>query len=236
MTNVKDLLYIIFVGRKILAAVVALSIFVFPLYINAQESATPESRMRLRDIVENKTDDIRESIQNRRAEVQEQMQVKRDEFRERLQTIRDQAKRLIVERIDTRMEETNQRVANRFLDVLDKLQVLLDRLVGKAGSAKSEGKDTVELEAAIANAQTAIDNAKTAVASQAANTYIIEIASESALRSDVGTVVSQLRTDLSAVHQFVVAAKQAVQNVIAELAKLGGVRLQQDNPATSSSM
>jgi len=165
----------------------------------------------------------------------EMMKAKKEEFKERLQTIRDSAKRRLVERIDTRMGSVNQRVTNRFLSVLDKLQSILNRMVGKAGDAKLKGIDTTALNLAIESAQGSIDDAKAIVASQAANLYAIEIASESALRVNVGSVVSELKSDLRDVHKAIVDAKQSVQKVVMEFAKLRGSGLKEENTATGSS-
>lgn len=193
-------------GIKALGFAFFLSILITPPYIDALEhSATAPGRMRLQ------------------------------EFQERLQTISNEVTRRLVERIDTRMASVNQRVTNRFSAVLDKLQSILSRFVGKANLAKVKGIDTKQLDSAIEFAQGSIDDAKVMVASQAANLYVIEIASESALRNNVGSVVSQLRTALRNVHRAVVDAKQAVQKVVMEYAKIRGSGLREENTATSSS-
>ncbi len=178
---------------------------------------------------------IRDEAREKRSELMEMMKAKREEFKERLQTIRDEAKRMLVERIDTRMDGANQRATNRFSAVLDKLQSILNRLIGKAQDAKTKGIDTGDLDLAIESAQVSLGNAKTAVASQAAKLYVIQIASESALRSNVGSTVSQLRQDLRDVHKAMVDAKQAVQKVVMEYAKLRRNELNRENTATGSS-
>lgn len=178
---------------------------------------------------------MRDGAMEKKSEFMEMMKTKREEFKEHLQTIRDTAKRRLVERIDTRMGSVNQRATNRFSAVLDKLQSILNRFVGKAEEAKLKGIDTTTINSAIESAQGSIDNAKAVVASQAANLYVIEIASESALKVNVGSVVSELKNDLRDVHKLVVDAKQAVQKVVMEFAKLRGSGLKEENTATGSS-
>ena len=193
-----------------------LLVFVFPLYAVAQESATSPGSMRL----EQKREAVR---------------IKREEFKVNLQTIRDVAKRSLVVRIDSRIGSVNQRVTNRFSTILNKLQSILNKFIERMQDASLAGKDTTDLDAAIGIAQVAVENAKTAVSTQSANMYTIEIASESALRSDVGETISQFRADLTAVHKMIVDAKQAVQKVVMEYAKLRGNLLGEDHTATSSS-
>lgn len=150
----------------------------------------------------------------------EMIKTKREGFKERLQTISDEAKRLLTERIDTKMAVVNQKTTTRFSTVLEKLESILNRIIATGQDLKVKGIDTAALDSATLSAQKAIDNAKSTVASQTAMIYIIQIASESALKSSVGSTVSQLRQDLKDVHKAVVDAKQAVQKAIMERAKL----------------
>lgn len=196
-----------------------------PSGVNAFPSiSTPSSDLKMRDAAKEK-----------RTEFIEMMKAKREEFNKRLQTIGDEGKRMLVERIDTKMGRVNQSVTNRFSIVLDKLQSILNRFIGKAQDAKAKGIDTSAVDSAIESAQIALGNAKTLAASQAANLYVVDIASQSALRVSVGSVVSQLRSDLRDVHKAMVDAKQAVQKVVMEFAKLRRNELNRESTATGSS-
>jgi hypothetical protein len=196
-----------------------------PSVVNAFPSiSTPSSDLKMRDAAKEK-----------RTEFIEMMKAKREEFNKRLQTIGDEGKRMLVERIDTKMGRVNQSVTNRFSIVLDKLQSILNRFIGKAQDAKAKGIDTSAVDSAIESAQIALGNAKTLAASQAANLYVVDIASQSALRVSVGSVVSQLRSDLRDVHKAMVDAKQAVQKVVMEFAKLRRNELNRESTATGSS-
>lgn len=139
---------------------------------------------------------IKEAVNAKREAAKEAVKTKREEFKTKLKTIRDEKKKVLVERIDTKLANANAKHTDRFAQVLSNLQAILDKI--------SEDVDKTE-------AQAAIDAAKLAVENQAAKTYTITISTETALRSDVGAAVSQLRLDLSATHKLVVDAKQAVQ-------------------------
>lgn len=144
---------------------------------------------------------IKDRVQAKREQIKENVAAKREEFKTRLQTIKDQRKKILVERIDAKLNSVNIKHTERFTLVLSNLQMLLNKI-----SRSAEDTD-------VSTAQAAIDSAKSLVESQAAKTYTITISAESALRSDVGTVTSQLRQDLSATHKAVVDAKQAVQKL-----------------------
>lgn len=139
---------------------------------------------------------IKETIQAKKDEVREAVATRKEEFKAKLQAIKDQKKKALVERIDTKLMNANIKHTDRFTHVLSNLQTILDKISGDVDKAE---------------AQASIDSAKAAVEAQAAKTYIITISAESALRSDVGAVTSQLRQELMATYKLVIDAKQAVQ-------------------------
>ena len=139
---------------------------------------------------------VKDAVAAKRLEVKATVEAKREEFKAKLQTIKDEKKKALVERIDAKLAAVNTKHTDRYTHVLGNLQTILDKM--------SEDVDKTD-------AQAAIDAAKTAVETQAAKTYTITISSDLALRSDAGTVTSQLRLDLVATHKTVVDAKQAVQ-------------------------
>lgn len=141
---------------------------------------------------------IKEAVQAKKEAVRDAVATKKGEFKAKLQAIKDEKKKALIERIDTKLSNVNEKHTNRFTQVLSNLQTLLDK---------------ISQDADVTDAQGAVDTAQAAVADQAAKTYIITISTEIALRSDVGTVVSQLRQDLMATHKLVVDAKQKVSTL-----------------------
>ncbi|MBI2051847.1 hypothetical protein HYT33_03750 [Candidatus Roizmanbacteria bacterium] len=153
-------------------------------------------------------------------ERKEAVREKREMFRQKLKEIRDKRKQAVVERIDTKMTKVNERRTSRWVEVLNKLSSIMERLQKKTDDAKTQGKDTKAAEDAIFKANDAIATAQSTVSSQAGREYVIELGEESAVRGAVGAVVNQLQQDLRATHKAVVDAKQAVMNVSGEVAKL----------------
>lgn len=199
---------------KIVSFLLAFALlFVFPLVVDAQGT-----------------------LQNRAQNRKEAVQQKREEFKVRLQTIRNEKKKAAVERIDTKIANTNEVHTVRFTSILVKLQSILDRVSQKASEAKANGKDTTVLDSSIVSAQAAIDSAKAAVSAQAAKTYVIQISDEATLRNSVGTTTSQFKKDLRDVRKAIVEAKQAVQNAVRELAKVASARGVNSNSATGGAV
>lgn len=177
----------------------------FSSVVNAQDITSTTSadrlKMQIEEIQEQKQtlkQQIKDRVQAKKEAVREAVTTKREEFRAKLKTIKDQKKKVLLERIDIKLSNVNVKHTDRFIQVLSNLQTILDKM--------SEDLDKTE-------AQAAIDAAKLAVENQAAKTYTITISNETALRSNVGTVTSQLRLDLVATHKAVVDAKQAVQTL-----------------------
>ena len=145
-------------------------------------------------------------LENRLEKREEQVvaqQQKRAEFQEKIKAIKDQNKAKIAERINNQLEQINQRAITHFNNVLTRLTALLDKL-----EAKATNKEIV------AGARSAIEAARTAVEEQSNKTYVIEFTEESGLKVGASAAKTNLKTDLKAVKDKVMAAREAVVVVL----------------------
>lgn len=173
-----------------------------------------------------------ETLAQKRLDASRSASIKRNLFKKTLKLFKDKKKAETTERIDAKILSVNLERTDKLADALDKLQLILDRIVSKGAEAKNQGKDTSSLDAAIANAKTAIMSAQDLVSAQAGKQYIINATSEATLKFNVGDVVSSFRTDLANVHKSVINAKQAVMKAASELAKIAN--LSGINPVSKS--
>lgn len=201
--------------RKLLFLLLPLLLLFFVSNVNAQTTTTgsiPSATTPAAIDAATKLKLQMQLIQDQRREAASKagavVQAKVDDFKAKLQLIKDQKKKVIVERIDTRLTEVNKNITTRFLDALTRLQTFLDKIKQTITSTSSA---TVMTD--ITNAQTAIDTARIAVDAQVAKTYSINITDDFTLRLNVGTTVSQFRQDLVAVYKLVINAKQTVQKL-----------------------
>lgn len=192
--------------RKLLVLLFVFFLFVFVSPVNAEDTATAGAQ-RVTDSTAKPREQERLLREQKRAaftqvknEIKAKIQTEREEYKLKIQTIKDQKKKALTERIDAKLAEINTKHTGKFLEILNKLQTILDRIA--AGSSSS---------AEIAISQTAIDAAKSMNEIQAVKTYTMTIVDDATLKLNAGTTVSQLRQDLSNVHKLVVDAKQAVQ-------------------------
>lgn len=189
-------------GKLIVCFFSFVFLFLFALSANAQ-TTTPSSTLKqqMQDLKTEKN----AALSQLKADAKAAMQAKRDEFKTRVQTIKDEKKKVQIERIDRKLANVNKKHTARFSEVLTKLQTFLDKIRANATDVK--------VLADIEKAQAAIDAAKTANDAQDSKEYVAQIIDDTTLRANVGSIVSQLRLDLMAVHKLVIEARQAIQQI-----------------------
>lgn len=190
--------------RRLLSALLA---FALPLIIatsNASAVDTASSAPKLRDQIKRTIQEQkREAVTKIKDDARIAIKARQEEFKAKIQTIKDLKKKTILENVSIKLAEVNKRNTDKFSEFLTKLQSALDKIQTVATDPK--------IITNISIAQTAIDTAKAAVVAQAANDYTIQVTSETVLKVNANSAISQLRKDLSATHKLVVDAKQATQ-------------------------
>ncbi len=192
-----------------------------PLPVTAQTLTTTPSEKRT-GILKDTREQIKTTVQERNTAMKE----RRTAFTQKLKEIKDARKKTVVERVDTKLATINKNRTDSMTKVLERLEALLTKFSEKAKTLKGQGVDTASVESAISEAETAIENAKTAVLTQAANEYTPEITDETTLRQTVGAALKNLQNDLKTTYGVVTDAKRAVMKVAEELAKVRGSALE----------
>lgn len=190
---------------KLFCLIILLTFLSFDVTANAQTATSPSN---LKDRMSDLKQEKRNVVSNVREQTKEQIQALRDQFNKRLQTIKDTKKKNLTQNIDAKILAANKKHTDRFSEVLEKLQKLLDEISQDKVDAK-----TILL---VKDAQAKIDLAKASVASQTAKVYTIEITTELNLRKNVGSTISQFRNHLMQTHKLVIDAKKSVQNLRTE--------------------
>ena len=178
------------------------------------------SRAAVKEAAKERWEELKANREAKREEVKANVQAKREEIKAKVQSMRDERKKLVVERVQTKLGEVNGRRTDHFLKVLERLSTILDKIQSRTEKAKTEGKNVTAVETAIASARTAISTAQTAVNTQKAKTYEITVTDDTTAKNDVGAITKQLQEDLRVVQDTVAAARNAVQNVFKEIKAL----------------
>jgi hypothetical protein len=168
---------------------------------------------------------LQHTLEVNRAAVAAKVTANHEMFQSKLAGIKDTKKRTIVENVQNRITEINTNRIDTATKHLATMKNLLDKISAKALEVQKNGKDITSVTTAIATAQTAIDDAMAAVASQASKVYTIPISTENTLRNSVFSTRKSLETDILAMHQKVVTARTAVYNAIKALAIVRGEKV-----------
>lgn len=181
-----------------------------------------DARMEAREAAKERWEELKANREAKREEVKANIQVRREEVKAKTAAMRDERKKQVVERAQTKIGDINTRRTDHFLNVLERLSTILDKIQSRTEKAKREGKNVSSIEAAIASARTAITTAQSAVNAQKAKTYEITVTDDTTARNDVGAAVKQLESDLRGIQETVKAARDAVHNVFQEIKTVVG--------------
>ena len=180
-----------------------------------------QNRAEVQRLIEQNRIEFRNQVQNKREEMKTKIDALKEKLRERLRERISERKRAIVERIYDRINALNERMTNHYMDVLDHLEKVLEKIESRTAKAKLNGKDVRRVEEAIQKAHEAIEKAREAVKAQAEKVYQPpQITTEANLKLDVGKLRQQLHDDLKAVEKLVKDARDAVRQAAVALAQI----------------
>lgn len=146
----------------------------------------------------------------------------RQEFQTKLAALKDERKKTLVTKLDARLNEINKNHTGIMSATLSRLEETLAKLQARLETANSTGKDTTAVQASLTKATSIIASARSAIISQAAKSYTMNITTETGLKSAYGITRSALAKDLTTTHRTVISAKKAVLAVITTLAQVTG--------------
>lgn len=174
----------------------------------------------------NTTMDRLESTTERVQLTQEEREEKRTAFQEKLEGITDIRRQAMIERVDEKINNFNERHTTKLQNGLTRMQTVLDKISTKAATLNNE-----ELDTQIETAQTAIDEAQEAITAQLENEYILDLTDETSIRSSGKELFMDFKTNLKAVHELVKEAHMAVVTAARMLPK-STVTSAEDNSST----
>lgn len=194
-------------------------ILAYPVWAQNSESDIVKGK---REVVAQKVDTLKERKATREAAL-----------KVRLDTFRDQRKATAAARISENLNKINDKQTAQMLKHLDKMASILNRLEGRVNRSTPDIKDSALAGTAIADAEAAIASASSAVKAQAGKDYTVTVTSEGKLRIDIKKVRDMLHSDLKAVREAVIKAKQAVANAI-RVAKSGKLEIPKEGTPSGS--
>lgn len=165
---------------------------------------------------------MKEAVAEAKDALKEKMSEAREEFKEKLAAIKDQRKMNVLTNLDARIQDINKKRTTEMSARIERLTKILATITEKTTALKSQGKDTEALESNIDEATEALEEAKAAVDAQAAKDYVVDVTTETALRTAASTTVKTFTADIKAVHKLVVDAQLAIKETYKDLGLLMG--------------
>lgn len=177
------------------------------------ETARKEAKARMetkreetKSRIEAKREEAKSKMEAKREEMKDKLEAQREKAKQRLSDIRDKKKQELAQRLANQFEELNKKWTDHFIERLDRLGEVLLKMQERSDIASTNGKDVTAVSTAIKSANTAIDNARTAVVTQAARTYTLDTSSVTtavATTTDSGqeNLMKALRTQFQSLHK-----------------------------------
>lgn len=196
-----------------------------------------KQREEAKNQIEQKREEVKNAVEAKRQTLKTTIETEREALKNRLKAVRDEKKKQAVERIYTTLNAINERMTDHFLNVLDQVEDVLDRVQSRSDKAKANGLDVSSVQTAIDEAHRAIEAGRTIVREQAAKSYSITVTDEATLRENAKSVKEQLRKDLEAVKDAVKAARDSVRVAavaLAQIPRVNEVEVSEENSAGST--
>lgn len=149
-----------------------------------------------------------------------EMKRMRENLENKLDDLKDERKKELVLKIDDKIASISSKRVAMMLHSLDQMSEVLKKIEEKATALKQGGVDTTTVDSAITNANKALKDAYTIVKAQAEKTYSLQVSDPNSVKTDVGSTVRQMESDLRTAHKAVMNAKQAIVKAAVELRKL----------------
>lgn len=137
----------------------------------------------------------------------------KEQFKLKIQTIKDEVKQQIVEKFAEKMNRVSQKRVEHWNRILARLSEILAFISGKLGA---DNPSVVIATEKLALAQAAVD-------AQEGKVYVINIGTESALKSNAGQAMSEEQQDLQTISKLVNDARKAVHDALRVLKQSGAI-------------
>lgn len=177
-------------------------------------------REEFKALMETQREEFKKTVEAKREEAKQTIAAKREELKDRLKELKDARKEQAVAKLYDSINALNERLTKHYLAVLEQVEKVLANVEGRADKAAANGLEVGTARTAVTIAESAIAAARTAVQAQAAKVYAVTVNASSTVKSDVQAVRQALHTDLAAVQQVVVAARDAVHQAAVTLAQI----------------
>jgi len=197
--------------------------------------AASQVRIEARETIQTRVEEIKQEITANREQFREQLEARKEEAQaliqqnrealaERVKSIQDERKQTVVINLSEKIDELNARYMDHLTSAINNIEAVLQGVISRTEKAAVDGKDVSGVRGAIAEAEEDIATARSYVIGQSATTYVIDDnLIEESLRSEISRVRDVFKSDLQAVKDEVMRARESVSDAAMLLGRIQGI-------------
>mgnify|MGYP001570109807 FL=1 len=139
--------------------------------------------------------EMNKNLENLKEKMKE-TEKKREDFKQKINKLKDNRKKDMADKIMSQINRLNQVWTNHFTNVLNRLEVVLQKIKSRAEKLSANNQDVLAINSAISKAETAISLARTEVLNQSKKEYVVDafmITNETSTNSGQDNLVNMLR-------------------------------------------
>lgn len=160
---------------------------------------------------------VREQAAAQRAEALARFREKHADMEERLQAWQDEQKKRIALRITEQLHHLNARLTDHYLNFLDHLAAVADKVEDRSHRLTEAGSDASAVSPALESARGAIGTARDATLAQQGKVYAVAVDSFEAVGEKVRAAYGQFRADHEAVRAQIRSATESLRDAFHSL-------------------
>ncbi len=175
-----------------------------------------ETRVELK----NEREEFKNRLEEKRQEMKTNILANRDALKIKLQKIKSVAKQNSVLIISDNIEKINSNTTNRFNNLVDQIEKILNNIKIRVEEKSQKGIDISAVTLAIENAKNKITEVRVAINEQGTKSYILEVTDETTLKTKIKSTRDSFHSDLKVVQEKIKIVHEAVRTAAKELGKL----------------
>jgi len=182
-----------------------------------------EKREGILENLKQKSEEFKDELQKKRTEMKKVMATHRETLQNKLKNIKNERKQNSVLKISDNFEKINEKATERLNNLVDQIEKVLEKIINRVDKAEDEGRDVSEARLAVKKAQEAISSARSAIITQTAQIYTIEVVDEETLKEVTKTVRDEFYSNIKAVQDKIKTAHEAIRKTAKTLGSLQGL-------------
>lgn len=154
-----------------------------------------------------------------KTEMKSKAEAAKESLKKTLGAIKDEKKKASVENIANIIDNANKNTSTRFTNTVNSVENVLVSIKSRSEKVGATGADTTLVLAEISKAETLISDARTAISTQSAKVYTIDVTDPTKVKETMKTTRDLFNADIKAVQEKVKLARDGVKKAADVLKK-----------------